>query len=155
MDGKLRVIKVLGNGKRRFDPRDKEGLIDACLEPGVSLARLALEHGVNANQLRNWVTLRRRRGEKEQGPGNVAGYETAGFIPVVEATSVMASSPGHGGLVIGREGEPAGPVRQRSSRARLKVSMPNGMRLELDGGDAQLLCAMIAALGRCDVPTGS
>lgn len=155
MDGKLRVIKVLGNGKRRFDPADKDRLIDACLEPGVSLARLALEHGVNANQLRNWVSLRRRRGEKEQGPRKVAGYEAAAFIPVVEATSVMTSSPVHGGLVIGREGEPVGPVRQRSSRARLKVSMPNGVRFELEGGDAQLLSAMIEALGRCDVPAGS
>jgi transposase len=32
--------------------------------------------------------------------------------------------------------------------------MPNGVTLALEGGDAQLLSAMIEALGRCDVPTG-
>jgi transposase len=30
--------------------------------------------------------------------------------------------------------------------------MPNGVTLALEGGDAQLLSAMIEALGRCDVP---
>lgn len=59
--GPLRVVRVLGNGKRRFDPVEKERLVDAALEPGVSIAGLALAHGVNANQLRNWVALRRRR----------------------------------------------------------------------------------------------
>lgn len=56
-------MRVLRNGKRRFDPVEKERLIDTALESGVSVAGLALEHGVNANQLRNWITLRRRRQE--------------------------------------------------------------------------------------------
>ncbi len=55
------VVGVLGNGKRRYDPIWKERLIAAALEPGVSIAKLALEHGVNANQLRNWVKLHRDR----------------------------------------------------------------------------------------------
>ncbi len=63
ISGQLRVMRVLRNGKRRFDPAEKERLIDAALEPGVSVAGLALEHGVNTNQLRNWITLRRRRQE--------------------------------------------------------------------------------------------
>jgi len=37
---------------------------------------------------------------------------------------------------------------------RLKALMPNGVTLTLEGGDAQLLSAMIEALGRCDVPAG-
>jgi len=55
--GPLRVVRVLRNGKRWFDPVEKERLIDACLEPGVSVAGLALAHGINANQLRKWVKL--------------------------------------------------------------------------------------------------
>jgi transposase len=57
ISGQLRVVKVLRNGKRRFDPVEKERLIDAALEPGVSVAGLALAHAINANQLRNWVKL--------------------------------------------------------------------------------------------------
>lgn len=60
----LRAVKVLANGKRRFDPVEKDRLIDAAMKPGVSVARLALAHGVNANQLRNWVKLRRNRRPK-------------------------------------------------------------------------------------------
>lgn len=49
ISGELRVVKVLRNGKRRFDPVEKERLIDACLEPGVPVAGLALKYGVNAS----------------------------------------------------------------------------------------------------------
>lgn len=33
----LRVVKVLSNGKRRFDPVEKDRLIDAAMKPGVSV----------------------------------------------------------------------------------------------------------------------
>ena len=74
--GPLRAVKVLSNGKRRFDPIEKDRLIDAAMKPGVSVARLALAHGVNANQLRNWVKLRRDR-QAEGALTVVAGYPYA------------------------------------------------------------------------------
>ncbi|MHC2289573.1 hypothetical protein [Bradyrhizobium barranii] len=43
---------------------------------------------------------------------------------------------------------------ERSCAGRLTASMPNGVTLSLEGGDAQLLSAVIEALGRCDVPAG-
>lgn len=46
---KLVVRRILRNGRRRYDPAWKERLVAACLEPGVSVSRLALEHGINAN----------------------------------------------------------------------------------------------------------
>lgn len=49
--GKLWVTAVLRNSRRRFDPLSKVRLVEACLQPGVSVARLALEYGVNANLL--------------------------------------------------------------------------------------------------------
>jgi len=65
----LAVVRVLRNGKRRYDPSAKARLIEACLAPGVSVARLALEHGVNANLLRNWVVLHRRNRQPSEGSG--------------------------------------------------------------------------------------
>ncbi|WP_249174647.1 transposase [Burkholderia cenocepacia] len=47
-------------GKRTFDKRDKQRLIEACLKPGVSVAGMALKAGVNANQLRRWIKNTRR-----------------------------------------------------------------------------------------------
>lgn len=54
-DQKLRVRLVGRNGRRRYDPASKDRLVAACLERGVSVSRLALEHGVNANLLRKWI----------------------------------------------------------------------------------------------------
>ena len=135
----LRAVKVLSNGKRRFDPVEKDLLIDAAMKPGVSVARLALAHGVNANQLRNWVKLRRDR--HTQGTLRVAaGQETSAFVPVV------------GGAPIVRQ--PDIPAQPSSAGMRLKASLPNGVRLELENVDERGLCAMIEVLGRCHVPAG-
>src|SRR3954467_15669462 len=59
-DQKLRVRLVGRNGRRRYEAASKERLVTACLEPGVSVSRLALEHGVNANLLRKWIKKRTR-----------------------------------------------------------------------------------------------
>lgn len=139
LSGPLRVTKILRNGKRRFDPADKERLIDAALEPGVSVAGLALEHGINANQLRNWVALRRRRQEAENALTVTPRGAPSAFIPVVEIAPIA---------------RPPATARPKSPQVRLKASLPNGVRIELEDADAQILSAMIEALGRCDVPAG-
>ena len=87
VDGKLkrlgeRVVKRLRDGRRWFDPQAKRELIEASLRPGVSVAGLALEHGVNANQLRKWM----RQYQMRQGgaPTVVAKVPApSAFIPVV------------------------------------------------------------------------
>ncbi len=40
-DQKLRVRLVGRNGRRRYEAASKERLVAACLEPGVSVSRLA------------------------------------------------------------------------------------------------------------------
>ncbi|MGK9287021.1 transposase, partial [Sinorhizobium meliloti] len=46
-EGQKLVVRLVGrNGRRRFDPASKDRLIAACLEPGASVSKLALEHGV-------------------------------------------------------------------------------------------------------------
>jgi transposase len=138
--GQLRIVRVLRNGKRWFDPFEKERLIDACLEPGVSVAGLALAHGINANQLRKWVKLRQDgKATKKALPVMPRGAASV-FVPVVEAAPMARPS--------------ATPARPPSARVRVKASLPNGVRLELEDADAQVLSAMIEALGRCDVPAG-
>ncbi|WP_429482092.1 transposase [Paraburkholderia youngii] len=34
----------------------RDELVRMCLKPGVSIARTAMEHDVNPNQLRKWIT---------------------------------------------------------------------------------------------------
>jgi transposase len=79
-----RVVKRLRDGRRWFDPQAKRELIEASLRPGVSVAGLALEHGVNANQLRKWIRQhQRRQGEAPMVVAKVPTLPT--FIPVVAA----------------------------------------------------------------------
>lgn len=85
--GSLRAVRVLSNGKRRFDPVEKDRLIDAAMKPGVSVAGLALGHGVNANLLRNWEKLR-RDGQAQGALTVVAGHEASAFVPVVAASPI-------------------------------------------------------------------
>ena len=61
------------DGRCQYDKAAKRELVRRCLEPGVSLAALALAHGLNANLLRKWVDvlggrMRPRRARAVSGP---------------------------------------------------------------------------------------
>jgi transposase len=43
------------DGRSVYDKAAKRELVRRVLQPGTSLARMAMEHGVNANLLRKWV----------------------------------------------------------------------------------------------------
>lgn len=55
-DSELQVVSRSRDGRRRYDEKGKRALVEAALRPGMSVARLAQEHGVNANLLRKWIT---------------------------------------------------------------------------------------------------
>ena len=55
-DSELQVVSRSRDGRRRYDEKGKRALVEAALRPGISVARLAQEHGVNANLLRKWIT---------------------------------------------------------------------------------------------------
>lgn len=44
-----------GRQRRRHSPEFRASVIQACLQPGVSIAAVALANGLNANMLRKWV----------------------------------------------------------------------------------------------------
>jgi len=58
------------NGRCVYDKQAKRVLVRRCQQPGVSVAAMALAHGLNANLLRKWITMsgRRRSGEDERAP---------------------------------------------------------------------------------------
>lgn len=43
------------DGRRVYSTSGKHALVERALVPGVSISRLALDHGVNANLLRKWI----------------------------------------------------------------------------------------------------
>ena len=138
----LPIIGIDRGGKRRYDPQAKRKLIQACLEPGISLAGLALAHGVNANLLRKWVVKHQRQ---LQCDTDVTAPAASVFVPVI----VGAQEPTSIGAPMGT---PATAPPHPSSR--LQARLPNGVTLELacSEQDTTLLAALVDALGRCDVP---
>ena len=148
----LKVVKVGRDGKRRFDRQTKQKLVEACLVPGVSVAGLALKHGVNANLLRRWIKLYQQRRIHSLTDAQT-GAVTTPFIEVVEAsTSMIASSPIKQQAVGAAQSRPT----SASTASHLSAQMPNSVTLKLECGadGATLITAMIDALGRCNVPTG-
>ena len=55
------VFGRLRDGRCRYDPQVNQELVRRCLPPGVSVARKAMQHGVNANLLRKWIIQRQSR----------------------------------------------------------------------------------------------
>ena len=86
LGGHVNTIAKSSSGRRRrrtFDPAFKAELVAACQYPGVSVAAIALEHGLNANLLRRWVTEHERYGY--HGGDAVAAPSTAQEQPTPPA----------------------------------------------------------------------
>ncbi len=79
------------DGRCIYDRKAKRELIRRCLQPGVSVAGLALAHGLNANLLRKWITVATGRQviEEEQAPI---------LLPVTTAPEPVISKPADGHL---------------------------------------------------------
>ena len=153
---RLEVVGVLRNGRRRYDPASKRRLVEACLQPGVSLAGVALRHGVNANLLRKWVAGQQRQQRNGVAVGAI-DRATEVFVPVVELCGVAGPPEPPAPPSVQHHVQPTKAARHTDPPApRLTVEMPNGvtLRLECSGQDVELVSAMIVTLGRCDVPAG-
>lgn len=120
------VVKRSANGRCSYDEDAKRELVEACLQPGVSIAKLARDHGINANLLHAWISLHRkaRRVLVAASPMPQEAL-VAAFVPVVTATS---ESP--------RE-------------LRLDITLDNGIQADLrclSRGDVLALLPVLASL---------
>jgi transposase len=149
----LKVTHIDEGGRRCFDPEGKRRLIEACEQPGATVAGLALKAGVNANQLRKWILLERRRAVRSDCV-ELPGTGTAKFVPVVEVAdphAVRADSRAPASGVVPpmpRAREVTRPSQRPPLPSRLVAQLPNGVSLELEctQQDTALLTAMIDAL---------
>ena len=124
------VVGRKRDGRSCYAKAAKRELIDACLRPGVSVARTALQHGINANLLRTWITRYRRQRELIVGtPGSEMAAAAIGsaFVPVV-ATNAPA----------------------RSRQVRFGAQLPNGIKLDLSEVGPDELALLLRLL--CELP---
>jgi len=105
------VVGHKSDGRCRYDPQVKQELIRQCMKPGVSVARMAMQHGVNANLLRTWITKAQRAIANQKVVAQVSASAAQAFVPVkLEPTLV-----------------------------RMQVRLPNGVSIDLGQAPVQEL----------------
>ncbi|WP_460232859.1 transposase [Agrobacterium radiobacter] len=109
---------------------------DKQIEPGVSVSRLAREHGVNANLVRKWMKKAR-----EERPLPLV----SAFVPV----RIVADMPTASGGDFLPKAEPSAKL---SHASKVSALLPNGVSLTVECDDENGLVAIIGALGH--VQTG-
>jgi transposase len=83
------IVMAAGRRRRKHSDEFKAQAVRACEQPGVSMAAVALAHGINANLLRRWV-LRSRTAD------TTALCSTNKTAPAFVALSLpaLATAPG-------------------------------------------------------------
>ena len=78
------VVGHKRDGRSIYDPQAKAELIEICRRGDVSMAKLARDCGVNANQLNNWVRRHERSAAGSVGTaaGEVVEVRAPAFIPI-------------------------------------------------------------------------
>jgi transposase len=126
--------------RRHYDSAFKRHLVELTLVPGASVARIALDHRVNANILFRW----RRHYLREVAPAAVK--PVAAWLPVTlsesnEALEVIARSvPGPGAGAGARHKHrftPAGVIEVELTLGQLRIT---------ENADLEVLRVVLAAL---------
>ena len=83
------------DGRAVYDPQAKAEVVQACLKPGVSVARMALQCGINANLLRRWITQRMGADRKASRAdiSSVAKASADDFVPLRLAVPEAVAVP--------------------------------------------------------------
>ena len=125
------VVGHKSDGRCRYDPQVKQELIRQCMKPGVSVARIAMQHAVNANLLRAWITKAQRATPKQMvGPEGSATAEQA-FVPFKLEPTLTANLPAI---------KAASPVGKATpTLVRMQVRLPNGVSIDLGQAPVQEL----------------
>ena len=83
-----RVLRTNARGRHTYLPEFKHWIVEQALQPGMSLAGLAMGNQVNANQLRRWVQLDGRHGEVLAAPARLLPVTIAAAPTAVTSSAV-------------------------------------------------------------------
>jgi transposase len=119
------VRRVNADGRRVYEQQAKLAVVREAMAPGVSLAKVALRHGINANLLRKWVV--------KHGATATRVATTPALLPVVVAPSTKASTP-----------KPAKPTARE--RTPIEIELPRGVVRFYGAIERSVLRELIEAL---------
>ena len=117
------VVGHKSDGRCRYDPRVKQELIRQCMKPGVSVARMAMQHGVNANLLRTWITKAQRAIAKQMVATEASTPVAPTFVPVRLEPTLEPNPPAV------KAPSPAG--KATVPLVCMQVRLPNGVSIDL------------------------
>jgi len=113
-----------------FDPLAKQALIDECLKPGVSVARVAMLYGINANLLRTWIA---KSGQPNPHHGKARAVPGKALASAAAFVAVQVSAP-------------AAPVPVPAALC-LHVRLPNGVALDVGQVPLEAMAPVLQLLG--------
>ena len=131
------AVKIQQSKRQRRSIAEKRRIVELVMQPGASIARVAREHGVNANMVHYWRKLYRqgRLGEKR--------VDSVHLLPVSVSESPVAAvvEP------VSRLASPATPMASSCSGS-IYIEFPKiHLRIE-SGADAALLRLVLESLPR-------
>jgi len=138
------VLSRNRDGRCQYDPKVKQELVKICLQPGVSVAALAMLHGVNANLLRKWITQWQSGNATKQAVSDVAPQNASPFL----ALQVQAGAPS--ARVTAQEKVPAASSNSFAQPLHLRIQLPNGVEVDLGQSRLHDLSAIMQTL--CSLP---
>ena len=136
------VVGHKRDGRSVYDEEAKAELVALCRRPNVSVARLARECGVNANQVARWL--------REHGQGRLRAAVVAAATSPAPAQAAFVAMP-----VVRPRQTPAGRDDSPMALVVMQARLPNGVAVDLRGVDPRDIGDVIETLGRlrCSVST--
>ncbi|WP_186079830.1 transposase [Burkholderia gladioli] len=147
----LRSRLVVGrkrDGRREYDDAARDELVQLCLQPGVSIARTAMEHDLNPNLLRSWVARHQKiqaqieHDRVARSPAISDGVTidipntSPAFVPIASISALPPAFP------------PDPPPLEKSMALSLHVRLSNGVEFDLGEAGVDELATVIQMLGR-------
>lgn len=123
------VVGHKADGRSVYDEQAKAELVALCMQPGISVSRLARECGVNANQVSRWV----REREQVRRPR--------------ESTSRAVTTPGPF-IAVPVVSTPRPPECSVPAFVQVQARLSNGVTIDLGGLDVRHVSQVIETLGR-------
>ena len=104
--------------RRRHAPEFREQVVQACRQPGVSIAAVALANGLNANMVRKWVI------DAETRPAETPTADPAGSAPAGDKP-MPSAPPSFLPLALRTPGEPmpADEIRIELQRGAISIKV--------------------------------
>ena len=127
-------VRVNRTGRRTYTLDYKRDVVKQCGAPGVSVAAIAMQNGINANLVRRWIVRQQRELVAARAkPQSV-------MLPIaIEATPSVLET---------RAGDDASSKRRRAAAATIEIEL-YGARIHLRGGvDADALRSVLDVLAQ-------